>query len=332
MNRSRGFALLAVATAASALMVTPAQAAAKTEVRYGWVGACAKKDYSVPCGPWHLALSGGKDVQLKDAVVYPTAAGGKIDKESSAPISISGDGRFVGYFRASDRTFVVRDMASGSVKVLPGKAAVAPKNVGMLNVDPTFSPDGRRVVMDYYDDDAKLPSLLVDLKTDAVHRIPGNETVQGFSPDGSHLLTTRGTDDNTTELAVYDESGTEVQSRVVPQVVANNAPIGLADDGVTVGLVIVSPQTNGKTRLRTYDLSTDAVSDAVTLRLPKGESPTKLVWNTSGDVTLWTLQSDAEGNTSKAVRRSLNAETGATAVRDSFRIKSGIWTWWLPGD
>ncbi|MFE3453723.1 TolB family protein [Nonomuraea sp. NPDC059194] len=332
MNRLRGFALLAVATAASALMVTPAQAAGKNEVRYGWVGSCAKKDYTIPCGPWHLALGGGKDVVLKDAVVYPTAAGGKIDKESSAPISISGDGRFVGYFRASDRKLVVRDIASGSVKALPGKAAVAPKSVGMVNVDPTFSPDGRRVVVDYYDDDSKLPSLLVDLATGAVHRIPGNETVQGFSPDGSHLLTTRGTDDNTTEMAVYDESGAEVRSKVVPQVVANNAPIALADDGVTVGLVIVSPQTNGKTRLRTYDLSTDGVSDAVTLRLPTGESPTRLVWSASGEATLWTLKSDAEGNTNQAVKRSLNTGTGATAVRDSFRIKSGIWTWWLPGD
>ncbi|MGW5681625.1 TolB family protein [Nonomuraea sp. NPDC003754] len=332
MNRTRGFALLAVATAASVLMVTPAQAAAKSEVRYGWVAACAKKDYTVPCGPWHLALGNGKDVQLKDAVVHPTVAGGKIDKEASAPVAISGDGRLVGYFRAADRKLVIRDLASGSVKALPGTAALAPKSTGMLGVDPTFSPDGRRLVIDYYDDPGKLPSLLVDLKTNAIHKIPGSETVQGFSPDGSHLLTTRGTDDNTTELAVYDESGTEVQSRVVPQVVANNAPIGLADDGVTVGLVIVSPQTNGKTRLRTYDLSADAVSDAVTLRLPAGESPSRLVWNTSGDVTLWTVTSDAEGNTSKAIKRALNPETGATSVRDSFRIKSGVWTWWLPGD
>ncbi|GAA2394873.1 hypothetical protein GCM10010404_60350 [Nonomuraea africana] len=313
---------------AAALMISPVPG----DVRYGWVDACPKKDYSIPCGPWTLTLGSGKTVQLKDAAVHPVLPNGKTDTESSAPIAISGNGRFVGYFRKSDRRFVVRDVGSGSVKALPGKAAMAPKGVGMLNVDPLLSPDGRRIVIDYYDDAAKLPSLLVDLRTRAIHKIPGNETVQGFSPDGSHLLTSRGTDDNTTELAVYDASGTEVQSRVVPQVVANNAPIALADDGVTVGLVIVSPQANGKARLRTYDLSTDTVSDAVTLRVPAGEAANRLVWDTAGEVTLWTVKSDAEGETSHATRRAVNPDTGATTKRDSFRIKSGIWTWWLPGD
>lgn len=163
---------------AAALMISPVPG----DVRYGWVDACPKKDYSIPCGPWTLTLGSGKTVQLKDAAVHPVLPNGKTDTESSAPIAISGNGRFVGYFRKSDRRFVVRDVGSGSVKALPGKAAMAPKGVGMLNVDPLLSPDGRRIVIDYYDDAAKLPSLLVDLRTRAIHKIPGNETVQASAP------------------------------------------------------------------------------------------------------------------------------------------------------
>ncbi|MFI6321226.1 hypothetical protein ACIBG8_27065 [Nonomuraea sp. NPDC050556] len=326
---------LAAVAAASTMMLMPAPATAQAakDVRYAWVGSCPKKDYTVPCGSWTLALRGGGSLALKDAVVHPTTSAGTTDKEASAPIAISGDGRLVSYFRKNDGKLVVRDVAKGTVKALPGKTATLPRGLGMGDLDTAFSNDGSRFFIDYFDPDAKLKSVIVNLRTGTVTRIPGAEIVQGFSPNGEYVLTARTTNDNTTEFAVYDGSGDEVQSRVVPQIVSNNAPIALSDDGTTVGIVITGPQVTSKARLRTYDLSTDAVSEAVTLSYPPSkEFPSRLVWDSSDGLTLWTYRATPDGSPNAAVKRHINPDTGTATKLDSFAIKSGIWTWWLPGD
>lgn len=327
-------ALTAVAAASTMmLMPAPATAQAVKDVRYAWVDSCPKKDYTVPCGPWTLSLVNGRSVKLKDAVVFPKSATGSTDKEASAPIAISGDGRLVSYFRKSDGKLVVRDVAKGRVKALPGKAATLPRGVGMSDIDTAFSSDGSTFAIDYFDAEAKQKSLVVDLQTGAIARIPGAEVVQGFSPSGDYLLTARTTDDNTTEFAVYDKSGDEVHSRVVPQVISNNAPIALSGDGTSVAVVITGPQATSKARLRTYDLTTDAVSDAVTLGYsPVREFPSRLVWESADALTLWTYSAAPDGSPNAAVKRRINPDTGATSKVDSFGIRSGIWTWWLPGD
>lgn len=324
-------ALAAVAAASTMTMLIPAQATAQgtKEIRYAWLSGCPKKDYTVPCGSWTLSLRDGSNITLKDAIVHPTDATGTVDKESSTPIAISGNGRFISYFRKSDKRLVVRDVTKGSVKALPK----LPRGLGMGDIDTAFANDGSKIFIDYFDADSTRKSVVVDLRTQTIIRIPGAELAQGFSPDGTYLLTTRTTPDNTTEFAVYDESGTEVQSRVVPQIVSNNAPIALAGDGQTVGLVLTGPQPTSKARLRTYDLSTDAVSDAVPLGYPSAkEFPSRLVWDSTDALTLWTYKSTPAGEPNAAVKRQVNAGTGATSRLDSFRIRSGIWTWWLPGD
>lgn len=328
MLHTRGLAVLAVAAAASTLMITPAAAGTNT-VRYAWVDGCAKKDYTVPCGPWTLTMRSGKDLVLKDAVVFPESAGGKVDKEANAPLAVSGNGRYVNYFRKSDSRLVIHDVVTGSVKALPGKAAILPKGLGMSDLDLGFSNDGRRLVIDYLDFSATKPSVVVDLRAGTTSKLPGGEFVQSFSPDGEYVLTSRSTDDNTTEFAVYDGKGDKMHSQVVPQVVSNNSPIALADDGTTVALVITGSK---KARLRTYDLSTDEVSEAVTLRYPATESPTRLLWETSGKLSVWNMRSNANGDLQGYTKRTIDPNSGASPLADSFRFKSGIWTWWLPGD
>lgn len=334
MLHARGLTALAIAAAATATMITPAAAESGKEARYAWVDACTiKKDYTVPCGPWTLSLRGGGSLALKDAVVNPRLANGKVEKEASAPVSISGNGRFVGYFRKSDGRLVVRNLRTGTVKALPGKAATVPKGLGMSDLDTAFSDSGRKFAIDYFDEAAKLKSLVVDLETDTITTFRGDEAIQGFSPDGEHVLTSRTTEDNTTEFAVYDESGNELESRVVPQIVSNNAPIALAADGTTVAMVITGPKPTSKARLRTYDLSTDQVSDPVALGYPTGnEFANRLVWDGSGGLTLWTYRTDREGNPTAAIKRHVDPETGTTSKRDTFAIRAGVWTWWLPGD
>ncbi len=335
MTPSRGFAALALAAAAvtaTTTIVTPAEAktgaASDDSVRYAWIKSCPKKDYTIPCGKWMLTLRSGKTVKLADARVNPRQANGKVDKDSSTVFAVSGDGRFVNYFKGDK--LVVRDVNSGKVRPLPGKAAVLPRKLGQNDVDTMFSPDGSIVVVDYFDDPEKLPTLVVNLKSEKTTKLPSKNSVLSFSPDGQHLLTSRFTDDNTTEFVVFDTDGKETASQVVPQIVSNNSPVALADDGSTVALVVTG--ASNKPRLRTYDLASDTVSDAVPLGIPKNEGAQRLYWDPAGTLTLWTGRSDSQGDVTSAVKRTVNAQTGSTHKLDSFAIKNSPWTWWLPGE
>lgn len=333
MTPSRGLAVLALAAmATTTVTLTPAEArtgaASADSVRYAWVKGCPKKDYQIPCGKWTLTLRSGRSVKLPDARIHPRNARGKVNKETSALFAVSGDGRIVNYFKGDK--LVVRDVNSGRVRPLPGGAAVLPKSIGQDDVDTMISPDGSIVVIDYFDSAEKLPTLIVNLASGKTVKLPAKNNVLSFSPDGRHLLTGRSTDDNITEFAVFDADGRETGRQVVPQIVSNNSPVALADDASTVTLIITSP--SNKARLRTYDLESDTVSEAVPLGIPKGETSQRLYWDRAGALTLWTSRDGGKNDITSAVKRTVNAETGSTRKLDSFMIKSGPWTWWLPGE
>ncbi|MEU6424878.1 hypothetical protein ABZ860_03195 [Microbispora sp. NPDC046973] len=323
----------AQAGAASTKASTPASATASSSastVRYAWLKSCSKKDDAFPCGLWHLALGNGRDSVLKDAQVFPRTAKGKIDKGSYAPLSVSGDGRRVSYWRKKDGLLVVRDVTTNKVRVLPRAVSKLPKGIGMGDLGTSLSRDGGLLTMDYYDDE-KLPSLVVNVRTGRVRTIPAEAAVVGFSPDGKHVLVSQGTAENTTRFSVYDQDGRRTNTQIVPQVVANNSPMALADDGSSVAVLIST--TSGKQRLRVYDLSDDTVGEAVEVRVPKNESAKRLEWTPDGGLRLWeTLDSAKTGETYRVVVRGLDSGTGATTTLDSFRVKSSLWTWWLPGE
>ncbi|MFC6079726.1 hypothetical protein [Sphaerisporangium aureirubrum] len=287
---------------------------------------------SRPCGSWKLTLRNGKTVTLGDATVFPRLPNGKVDKGSNAPLAISGDGSRVVYFRKSDRKLVWKNVAGGSSRAFPGKAAKVPKGLGMGDLSIKLSREGDRVAIDYGDADGSLPSLLVDLRGGGMAQLPGFDTVQGFSPDGTHVLTTNFTEDNTTGFTVYDTEGNPGEDRVVPQVASNNSPIALADDQVTVGLVITPLTGVGKPRLRQYDLSTDAISPALELNLPAGEMPYRLYWDENGKLVVWGVRGNLSGLADRATARRVDPSTGELTKIDSFRMKPDVWTWWLPGE
>jgi hypothetical protein len=340
MKHARTLSLLAMAAAVTATALTsPAEAktgAASTTtkaakaVRYASLASCPKKDYTVPCGAWELTLRDGKTVKLPDATVFPRDASGKVDKEGNAPFAISGDGKRVMYFRKSDRKLVWKDVPSGKVHSLPGKTAKIPKGLGMNDVDPTLSPDGDVVVIDYNDASSKLPTLAVHLRSGQVAKLPASDSVQGFSPDGRQILVSRFTGDNTTEFVVYDTDGSQGESREVPQVVSNNSPVAVADDGVTVAVVIVP--TSGKPRLRQYDLSTDSVSPAIDLGVSSKETAYRISWDNSGKLVLWHLLGKEDGTDTRATASTVDPSTGDLKKIDSFKVRNGLWTWWLPGE
>jgi hypothetical protein len=307
-----------------------ANATAAGTIRYAWLKGCKKRDYTVPCGSWTLALANGRQLRLADARVHPVTAGGRVDKKSATTFSVSGEGKSVAYFRKSDNKLVVRDIATNKVRALPGKAAKMPKGIGMGDIDTFLSNDGSHIAIDYLDTDFRLPSLIVNLATKKVRKVKANYTVQGFSPDGGQLLTTRYTDDNTTEFVVFDDDGDKGASQVVPQIVANNLPIALANDGTSVALMITTP--SGKQRLRVYDLAADTVGDAVNVKVARDESALRLAWDSGESLVLWELKIDGQGNTTGATVRRLDPSSGASSTIDSFAIKKSIWGWWLPGE
>ncbi|WP_432929118.1 hypothetical protein ACQPZZ_04235 [Microbispora sp. CA-135349] len=343
MRKPAILALSAAATMALTTLAGPAQArtgavsasatasSSGSAIRYAWLKSCSKKDNYFPCGSWHLLLGNGRDSVLKDARVFPRTAKGKVDKQSYTALSVSGDGRHVSYFRDKDGRLVVRDVTTNKVRVLPRSVSKLPKGVGMGDLATTLSRDGGLLTVDYYDENDKVPSLLVDVRTGKVRKVRADAAVMGFSPDGEHLLVSRTTAENTTEFSVYDRDGRRTNSQVVPQVVAHNSPTALADDGSSVAVLITT--TSGTRRLRVYDLSNDSVGEAVNVHVPKKESAKRLEWTSGGDLKLWeTLDSKKTGETTGVVVRSLDPGTGATATLDSFRVKSSLWTWWLPGE
>ncbi|WP_214109615.1 hypothetical protein [Acrocarpospora catenulata] len=333
MKLGKSLAMLAVAAAAVAALPGVAEArtgAASGVARYVWVNSCPKKDYTVPCGPWTVTTRTGKKVALPDAQVFPVDAAGRTDKESSTTIALSGDGAHVAYFRKSDNRLVVRDLRNNKVRTLPSKAAKLPKGIGMSDVDTFLSEDGNLLVIDYFDEGARRPSLIVDVAAGTTRTLPGNANMQGFSPNGEHLLVTRYTDENTTEFAVFDAQGVKENSQVVPQIVANNAPLALSDDGSTVALIVTSPKSTQT--LRVYDLTADTVGDPVRVKVAKNEYAHRLFWTGDDQLTLWELRSNTAGTTTGASAHRLDPTTGTTSVIDSFKIHSKVWTWWLPGE
>ncbi|MBB5625346.1 hypothetical protein [Sphaerisporangium krabiense] len=275
-------------------------------------------------------MRSGKTLAVRDATVFPVKANGKADKEGSAPFAVSADGTRILYFRKSDRKLVWREAKGGRAHGLPGATARVPKGIGMDDVHAALSPDGGVVVLDYLDEGDRFPTLVVDLADGHVARIPGSDAVHGFSPDGRRILVSRQTGDNTTEFAVYDTEGAQAESREVPQVVSNNAPVALADDGVTVAVVIVP--SKGRPRLRQYDLSTDAVSPAVDLPIPAQDSPYQIFWDGAGKLTLWHLRAQEGGMISRITASAVDPATGGLRKIDSFKGPSHVWTWWLPGE
>ncbi|MBB4913406.1 hypothetical protein [Streptosporangium saharense] len=325
----RGLALFVLA-ATTVATIAPANAAAGTasddSVRYAWVKGCTKKDLIVPCGAVTLTLRSGRTITLADARVTPRRANGKIDKKDTAPLTVSGDGRYVSYFRG-DR-LVIRDVNQGTARPLPGGADVLPPGVGQDDVDVTLSAGGSLAVIAY---ESKLPPLIVNLRNGRTTRLAAKTSVLTLSPDGRSLLTRRDTEGNTAEFTVLDANGGRGTSRSVPLAVFDTAQVALADNATTVALL--DKMIPAKPRLRTYDMATDTLSKAVLFSVPKGEEPQRLYWDTDSTLTLWTGRGNKrDGAFVSFVKRTVDPGTATTRKLDSFTVKSSLSTWHLPGE
>src|SRR5262245_31389044 len=104
--------LAGIAVSAFLFNAAPAQADPHSHmhdsIRYASIKGCPKKDKSLkPCSPWRLFTHEGMVIKLKDAQVTATNEHGKPVNGALGPITVSGDGQYVAYFRARDRRLAV---------------------------------------------------------------------------------------------------------------------------------------------------------------------------------------------------------------------------------
>lgn len=289
-------------------------------IRYASVDSCSGKDgAATPCHTWRLDLLDGTRVALKDAMLWPFGVKGKPVKEMQAPLSVSGDGESVAYFRKSDHRLVVREF-HGRVHVMPEKAL--PRGVGMDGAWLRLSQDGARLVLGYTVKDGGSRARIFDVAgARETGTLPAFGTFAGFGGDGSAVLVEQDTDENTSGLAVYDTQGGELARVVPPQVVAVNAPWALSSDSRTVAFVIGS---GTKARLRFYDVTADRTGGSVRFTLPSDAAVEMIDWTGEHEVTLHLVRS---GSVDRVTILRVDTETGRTRVRDSYKVRAGTFSY-----
>ncbi|WP_182885825.1 hypothetical protein [Microbispora sp. H10885] len=294
-------------------------------IRYASVDSCPRKDgTATPCHTWRLDLLDGRRVALKDAMLWPLTAKGRPDRTNSAPLTVSGDGESVAYFRKSDHRLVVREFhggVQGGVRVMPRNPL--PRGVGMNAAWLKLSQDGDRLALGYTTGDGHTRVRLFDVaRASATGTTPGTDGFAGFSGDGSAVLLQRAGDENTIGLAVHDDTGAELAAAVPPQIVANNGPWGLSADDRTVAYVTGLGE---KARLRFYDVATDQATGSVRFSLPKDAALDMIDWTGGHEVTLHLVRS--RGSRDVVTVLKVDTETGRTRVRDSYKVRSGAFAY-----
>lgn len=316
--------LVGLALSTLTISATAAPATARTahhSIRYASVDACRAKDGTErPCHTWRLDLLDGRRVTLKDAMLWPLNAKGKVDKSTSAPVTVSGDGESVAYFRKSDHRLVVREF-DGKVHVMP--KTPLPRGIGMDAVTLDMSQDGSRLAFLYTDRDGVIHGRLFDVaRATATGTLPESNGFSGFSGDGSAVLLRLDAGANTTGLSVRDLTGAELAGAIPPQIVANNGPWALSADDRTVAFV-----TRGgkKAALHFYDVKTDQTTGTVRFSLPGDTLLDMIDWTGEHEVTLHITDYGTGRDTVTVM--TIDTQTGKTRIRDRYKVRSGVYTY-----
>jgi hypothetical protein len=305
--------LAAVAALALPAFSAPAQAAGHDGIKYVSVKSCKTHENIRPCGPWRLEMHSGTERLLSDALVNPIDRHGKAVKDLTAPIAVSGDGQSVAYFRKRDHRLVVRELG-GPVHVM-GKDAL-PKKADMASVQLHLSQYGDSLAVEF---DQGEPTRVYDVSRGlGPGKIPGAYSVLNLSRDGETVLVAQYTPDNTTRLLTFDAEGHELSRVEPPQVVANNAPLGLSEDGTMAAFFSgVGP----KSKLRLYDMRADSVFTSIKVKLGSTDSPEAIDWTGDHEITAHIPHLAESGRTSMRILV-IDTETGTIKVRDSYRVKA----------
>ncbi|HUR09705.1 MAG TPA: hypothetical protein VM347_44715 [Nonomuraea sp.] len=292
--------------------------AGSSEARAVWIKSCddKKNETTYPCGHWQLIMRDGGKIAVKDAAAIGIDGKGR-KADHAGLFAISADGRVIAYERARDHRIVVRGTTGGPVKVLA--ASLVPKRYGTDSLGLYLSPKGDKVLIDYTDDQERVPGKVVTIATGEVVRVPAKDEIGGFSADGSEVLAKDYKADNTSALIAHRADGTSIK-RTPPQVVANAAITALAADGKTVAAIVSGDEDTKKApRLRIYDLETGDLSAGVDLALKPGQTPYLARWTEDGRLTA--LVQSGDDDTTAVVRvLTVDVRTGAVAQTDMYSI------------
>ncbi|TYB52946.1 hypothetical protein FXF51_50100 [Nonomuraea sp. PA05] len=271
----------AFAAPAPAALTTPTHPAIATQAhvwgaqpvaRAAWIKSChdKKRQDTDPCGAWRLSLRDGRQVTVRAAAARGVDGKGR-RAHHAGTFAVSGDGSVILYERARDHRLVVQPVAGGPPTALPRSAR--PAGIGSDEMAVRLSLSGDRVLIDYYDDEDRLPTKVVTAASGETVTLPPRYGVLGFSADGGEVLATRQMDDNTTTLYALGAGGDSIRS-TPPQVVVNAAAWALAADGTTVAVLV----QGDRARIRTYDLATGELSEGVDVPVGGGLSPSSAWW------------------------------------------------------
>ncbi|MEV0591925.1 hypothetical protein [Nonomuraea cavernae] len=223
-------------------------------IRYAYVPSC--QDNTGACRHWILVSARGERWWL------PGAA----DSDS---LTLSADGLRVAYSSDAARGFVIRDLKTGTTRPLPVKREASIGEFFGVR-PPLLSPDGRYLLVqhDHLDKNEEVVSerpLIVDTDRGTVTRLPGGETVIGWTAAGLALVRERSTNSlpghvSTASFVIRSPGGKVVRRTVVPgnrsrswfspsgHTLASLAREATPDDLVTTGVVLVGTSKGHPTR------------------------------------------------------------------------------------
>jgi hypothetical protein len=321
-------AFLATAVIGALGLAPPAHAHTGPAAAAAWIPSCfdKKQDTTRPCGRWRLLLRDGREVTVRDA------APAKIDKKGrkvldAGTFALSADGRVMAYERAGDHRLVVRRVAGGPATVLA--RSVLPKGVGTNDIGVYLSPAGDKVLIDYRDDPARLPTKVITLATGKVTTLPAQDTVFGFGGDGDEVLAGRYRADSTTALYSYPLDGGAPTRSMPPQVIANAVSLALAADGKTVAAF-----TSGEKRpprVRIYDLETGDLSAGADLPLKPGAAPYTAWWTADGGLHA-VVRSGEDGQPAVIRVLTVDPQTGDAAQTGTYTISKTRYAYFAAGE
>ncbi|TMR96145.1 hypothetical protein [Nonomuraea basaltis] len=334
MRHPSATAALLASALIGGLGLVPAAAHARTGpavARAAWIKSCydKKEGSTYPCGQWRLLLPDGGQIAV------PGAAGTKIDRTGAktrdmSTFLISADGRVLAYERAGDHRLVVRRVAGGPATALP--ESVLFKGVGSEELGIALSPTGDKVLIDYFDEPARLPSKVVTVATGKVTTLPAADTLHGFSGDGDEVLATRHRSDSTTGMYAYRLDGTGAIKRTPPQVVVNALSYALAPDGRRVAAFTEGDTgTKRPPRVRIYDLETGDLSASGDLPSKPGTLPYAAYWNADGRLKV-IVHSGDDGQPAVVRVLTVDPESRHATQTDKYTIGKSRYAYFAAGE
>ncbi|MEU4540597.1 hypothetical protein AB0G15_37750 [Streptosporangium sp. NPDC023825] len=218
-----------------------------------------------------------------------------------APLALSPNGRYVAYFQRRGGALVVREVATGEVRAVPG--VMWSNALRAARVD--LSPGGRYVVLGV----GWEHRILDTYSGESIPVSPGLRP-WSFSPDAKFVLVV----DNTFQAVIYSMSPFAERGRV---------PVGgaLGPGGETVAHF-----TARDTGIRLWNVPTGGIPRHDPIAVPVDRTPTRMRWNGAGRLDLQTVipRRTRKGGGTRYTWYRVDQESGGTERVSGFVVPGSV--------